>query len=82
MFLINRLLAVSSLLVYGAAAIGAEPSTLVPNYVGSKTCAGCHATAAQAWRLTYDIMILDLGDWRNRNGKTIDRWGCRPAGRR
>jgi len=66
MLLINRLLAVSGLLVYGAAATGAEPSSSVPGYVGSETCAGCHATVAQAWRGSHHAWA-----WKSPNETTV-----------
>jgi predicted CXXCH cytochrome family protein len=66
MLLINRFLAVISLLVYGAAATGAEPSSSVPGYVGSETCAGCHATVTQAWRDSHHAWA-----WKSPNETTV-----------
>ena len=49
MRLLYRLLAISGFLVLGAHPGAAQAPATVPGYVGSRTCAACHASEARAW---------------------------------
>ena len=66
MRLLYRLLAISGFLVLGAHPGAAQAPATVPGYVGSRTCAACHASEERAWTGSHHALA-----WTQPGGTTV-----------